>query len=53
MHSNKSDIGYILVQYTPVIALVCGFLHLAMPQAKPQTRTITGAYCDIWLCYMQ
>ena len=39
------DIGYIRVQYAPVIARVCGFARGAAESKKPQTSVITGVYC--------
>ena len=39
------DIGYIRVQYAPVIARVCGFARGAAECKKPQTSVITGVYC--------
>ena len=42
---HVKDIGYIRVQYAPVIARVCGFARGAAECKKPQTSVITGVYC--------
>ena len=42
---HVKDIGYIRVQYAPVIARVCGFARGAAESKKPQTSVITGVYC--------